>query len=40
MGACQQQCHRILSVSRRKLKLYFHWTQADDWKNVSLFTGI
>lgn len=40
MGACQQQCHQILGVSRRKLKLYFHWTQADDWKNVSLFTGI
>lgn len=40
MGACQQQCHQILGVSRRKLKLYFHWAQADDWKNVSLFTGI
>lgn len=37
--ARRQHCHRIPGVKERKLKPYFHWAQADDWKNVSLFTG-
>lgn len=37
--AGRQHCHRIPGVNERKLKPYFHWVQADDWKNVSLFTG-